>query len=515
MTPKNHPAMARPKRSEHMNFFRPAICLSLCAALLPISHAPHAAPTSEPGEHNDKPGDYAWRMPLQVSGKQGVVALRLPREVYLNAQSAELSDLRLFDANGNKMAFALHTPALQSHLQRNITSATVFPLLADAPPAGGELELDIRTGANGNLISVKSKTPSGAQVGLQPGKPAKLQSLIMDLQAALQDEGKPMIEALRFTLPAAAGTGAASLSNYSAQVWLEASDDLQHWEAVGTAELDWLQNAGQQTLANDRLEFEPRRFRYARLSWRRGEPLEFAKVDVHSVTQHAQAPQLETLELTARPGKIRLELLYSAAIAIPVESLALRFEQANVVYPARIGAYQTFAPEKPGLPVTERFEQQLQATFYKITQNDKLRQSGSLTLPMTHNAEWVLRPQATTSDIKPTLVLGWQAASLVFVTSGQPPYTLAFGRAKAAAEAQPLEQVAPGFTLAELQKLEAVTAGATVRQNELAAGKPDAAEQQAQKSAQQRKWLLWGVLVLGVLVLAAMAMKLLGQMKQQ
>lgn len=502
-----------------MNFSRLAICLSLCAALLPISHASHAAPASEPGEHNDKPGDYAWRMPLQVSGKQGVVALRLPREVYLNAQSAELNDLRLFDANGNKMAFALHTPALQSHLQRNITSATVFPVLADAPPAGSELELDIRTGTNGNLISVKSKTPSSPQASpqtsAQPGKPAKLQSLILDLQAALQGEGQPMIEALRFTLPTAAGTGAASLSNYSAQVWLEASDDLQHWEAVGTAELDWLQNAGQQTLANDRLEFEPRRFRYARLSWRRGEPLEFAKVEVHSVTQRAQAPQLETLELTARPGKIRLELLYSAAIAIPVESLSLRFEQANVVYPARIGAYQTFPPEKPGLPATERFEQQLQATFYKITQNDQLRQSGSLTLPMTHNAEWVLRPQATTTGIKPTLVLGWQAASLVFVTAGQPPYTLAFGRAKAAAEAQPLEQVAPGFSLAELQKLEAVTAGAAVRQNELAAGKPDAAEQQAQESAQQRKWLLWGVLVLGVLVLAAMVMKLVGQMKQQ
>ncbi|MBL0208760.1 MAG: hypothetical protein IPP84_12695 [Propionivibrio sp.] len=37
---------------------------------------------------SDTPGDYAYAMPLQVSGKQGVVGFQLPQAVYLKARTA-------------------------------------------------------------------------------------------------------------------------------------------------------------------------------------------------------------------------------------------------------------------------------------------------------------------------------------------------------------------------------------------------------------------------------------------
>jgi hypothetical protein len=82
---------------------------------------------------------------------------------------------------------------------------------------------------------------------------------------------QPLITALRFTLP-------PEQKDYSAQVWLEVSSDMKRWETIGAAELNWLVNRDAQTLVNDRLDFAPRTFRYARLSWRNGTPVQFASI---------------------------------------------------------------------------------------------------------------------------------------------------------------------------------------------------------------------------------------------
>ncbi|HAT30198.1 MAG TPA: hypothetical protein DCW29_04905, partial [Janthinobacterium sp.] len=76
--------------------FGPTLAATL-ALTLALAGAAAAAPPS------DTPADYAYGLPLSVSGNAGVVAFRLPREVYLHAASAELNDLRLFDRQGNKL----------------------------------------------------------------------------------------------------------------------------------------------------------------------------------------------------------------------------------------------------------------------------------------------------------------------------------------------------------------------------------------------------------------------------
>lgn len=455
---------------------------------------------------SDTPADYRYHMELKSGAQQGVVSLRLPKDVYLNARSPALNDLRLFDAQGNKVPFSLYLPAVQSHLQRNTTPVIVFPVLANkASVSDTQLDLDIQTSANGSLLAVKVKGDNKKG----SGKPA-LQSLIMDLQPAISSGGsdsktKPLINALRFTLP-------ASINNYSAQVWLEASDDLQHWDTIGTAELAWLQNSETQTLATDKLEFEPRRFRYARLSWRKGEPVEFTTITAQTVIQIANAPAIDTMEIQPQAGKLDHDLLYRAALAIPVESLNLQFVEPNIVFPASIGSYQELPSKNAGVATTWRFVPLQQATFYQIRQNDKQRHSGEIVLPATHNAEWIIRPQGPTTS-KPVMQISWQPASLIFVTSGQPPYQLAFGRDNIASAAMELSQVAPDFSIAELQKLEQLNPG-PLQQNAAPGNTTPSEAAATAASAKQRMWLLWGVLALGVLVLGAMAWNLVKQMKR-
>ncbi len=479
---------------------RAARCAAGLAAALLLPQSGLAAkdgPTA-----SDTPQDYTHILPLTVSGRQGVVGFRLPQAVYLNARTAGLNDLRVFDANGAKLPFALHVPPRQQQTQHVSMPARIFPIVSNRRSAAGDaIDLDIKTTADGSLVSVKAKSATKSTT-----ETPALAGLVLDLRPAGQPEPaeKPLIEALRFSLP-------PKIASYSAQVWLEVSDDLKRWDTIGAAELSWLVNSDTQTLTNDRLEFEPRSFRYARLTWRSSEPLQFAAINAESVTHSDGAPALEKLLLQPTPGKEAQDLVYRAGIAIPVEKVGLQFSEANVVLSAALGSYRELPGRQIGQPVTWKFDPLMRATFYQITQEGQQRRSGDIAVPSTHMAEWVLRAQ-TIGNSKPALRLSWQPATLVFLAGGTGPYTLAFGRDKAEPAALELSQVAPGFSVQELAKLEQAAAGALqTRQGAKPADESGALA--AASSAQTRMWILWGVLLLGVGVLGVMGWRLFKQMK--
>lgn len=82
------------------------------------------------------------------------------------------------------------------------------------------------------------------------------------------------------------------------------------------------------------------------------------------------------------------------------------------------------------------------------------------------------------------------------------------GRERADAGERPLDQVAPGFSDAELRALAPATAG-PAQPNAGAAASTAAATQQAAASARNRLLVVWGVLLLGTGVLAWMVWRLL------
>jgi hypothetical protein len=488
-----------------------ALLLSQAGGAGPLGHHARQSAAAEQEEKapvSDTAQDYSHTIPLSVSGKQGVVGFRLPQSVYLHAHSADLNDVRIFDASGAKLPFALQVPPLQGHTERQSLPVKIFPVSSNQPlsASAGAIDLDIRTGADGSLLSVKTKAGNGDKTS---GQSTHLVGLVLDARQ-FDSAGKPidktLIDALHFSLP-------AQMKSYTAQVWLEVSDDLKQWDTIGAAELSWLVNTDTQTLANDRLEFEPRSFRYARLTWRSGEPIQFGAITVESVVQTQDAPTIEKLVLQPSPGKEAQDLVYKAAIAIPVEKIGLQFTEENVVLPATLGSYRELPSRQIGQPTTWRFEPWTRATFYQITQEGKVRRSGDISISLTHADEWVLRPQVATGS-KPTLSIAWQPAALIFLASGKGPYTLAFGRDKVKPAALDLSQVAPGFTVPELAKLEQAVAG-PVQTQQVLASLQDSDAPAASAAARMKTWVLWVVLLLGVAVLGALAWSLLKEMKHK
>lgn len=436
---------------------------------------------------SDTPRDYTHVIPLSVSGKPGVVQLQLPRGAYLNARSAALNDLRVFDAQGVPQPFALRQPHAEPSTSHRALAVRVFPLMADRPDAA-LAGLEVSTATDGRVLSVRLPAPGRAQ--------ERLAALVLDLrQDGMQEP--PLVDALHFTLPSGRTT-------YSGQVWLEASDDLKRWDAVGVAELSWLANASEETLANDKLEFPARPMRYARLSWRSGEPLQFAGISAQSPVRDKAAALAETLLLPAQPGRDPRDLQYVRPAGIPPARIGLQIDSGNVVLPATLGSYREV--RRSG---QYRFEPIVRTTFYRLEQDGKTRESGDIAVPQWLGERWVLRfdqPPAVRAPMR----ISWEPATLVFVAGGTPPYTLAVGRDKAAPAARDITDVAPGFTPAELRALDRATAGPLQAQAEALA---DAAKRASadNSAAQNRLLILWGVLVLGVAIVAGMVWRLLRQ----
>ena len=164
----------------------------------------------------DTAANYSHALPLQVSGKQAVVQLRLPPDVYLHARSANLADLRVFDSAGTPQPFALSetTPPQQ---QRSVESpCKVFPIFVPGRTPGRIDDLQVRLSKDGTVVSV-SPHP-----GATRGETKVLAGLVLDLGE----------------LPSGATVSSLTLApppdvrNYSAALIVEASNDLQEWQPL-------------------------------------------------------------------------------------------------------------------------------------------------------------------------------------------------------------------------------------------------------------------------------------------
>jgi hypothetical protein len=447
----------------------------------------------------DRPQDYAYSLAVSVARDEGVTVLGLPQPVYRYAHSANLNDLRLFDRQGRSVPFAIVKPPGQVRTETTDLPVRVFPLTG--PQSGGErpggAQLDIRTDANGRLLSVSSQPDQSATPAVQG-----LSGLILDIGAAGTNGAAPALSALRFELP-------EGMRNYTAQLWLETSDDLQHWEAVCAVELNWMANADAQTLSNNRMPFEPARFRYARISWKQGTPLLFARVVAESMNNLTVPPARETLVLQPDAASKSKELVYRAGAAIPVEQVGMQFNEANAVLPVVLGHYEQVHSYRRNREPAWIFQSVLGTTFYRISQAGKDRQSGDAAIPITHAALWIARTQQATA-MRPALRLSWTPGTLLFLANGNGPYQLAFGRDNAQGAALEVGQVAPGFSEGELRQLPRAQAAPLARQ-----GPGGAAAETANSGATPallRSAALWTVLLAGTALLAYFARTLLRQM---
>ena len=426
--------------------------------------------------------EMAYGAPIQVQEDEAVQRLVLPVSVYRRVQDVGLGDLRVFNAAGEEVPFAVR---LATDLRRRKTALQTiplpfFPLFVQEEQDLQDVKLNIERSAEGELITLHS------------GKTAALASHVGGciLDASQVTDAMHSLE-LHWV---EARPGAV------ATIRVERSEDLNRWSSVGTLPVADLQFGGHH-LQRGRAQFSNLRGPYLRLSWKGELPMQITGVSVvlrRRGVSHARQEQL----LEARPSQERGRYDFWSPGPLPVDRVSLLLPEVNTV--AQITLFSAAQSKGP-------WRKRHQGVVYRVQKEGQEVSSEPIELGPTRHQHWRLQVAPNGGGIgsqRPMLRLQWTQEELVFLTRGSAPFTLAYGSYKttpARFEAGVLAN------LIDEGGEEPWTLTATLGPEYTLGG--SAALQPPPPPAPWKVYLLWLILLVGVLLLSVMTLKLVRDMK--
>ncbi|MEK1908317.1 MAG: DUF3999 family protein, partial [Pseudomonas sp.] len=107
----------------------------------------------------EQAADYTVQVPLQLSGSGPWYRLEVPMALQLAARHADLRDLRVFNAEGEALAYALTPASALPTEQREDAALKWFPLQGEASQAVPAIR--VQRSSSGTLVEVTPEV-SGA-----------------------------------------------------------------------------------------------------------------------------------------------------------------------------------------------------------------------------------------------------------------------------------------------------------------------------------------------------------------
>lgn len=442
------------------NFVVALLCLAQSASA--------AAPTTH---------DYAQGIRVQPVSDRPVVEAALPDDVYRMVTRADLADVRVFNADGIAVPHAFCASPETTEPTATQESLPVFEVQGAVPQRDGT-RVEVQTSA-GVAVNVQQddRTTAGT---------TQTRAHVIDARA-IPDE----LRAMQFDWQSPDGASEAHVS-------IEASEDLDRWQTVVGASTLLKVAQGEQQLQRHSVKLPQRVYQYLRVvRTDRGPPLEIASVIAERVT----APQPidpSWFSATVVATDAANTLLFDSSRLAPVTYARLLLPQENTALRVTIDS----RPDEKA-----QWRQQWSGEVYSILSAGERRVSPPAEFGSTADRYWRITP-AKAGDLfaqGATLDLGYRPARLRFLAQGSGPFMLAYGSRRA--EAAPLQQCnslladVGSRDLAEMRGEAAFSAPQPL--GGAAAFKP------LPKQTPLRLMVLWGVLIAGVALVAAMALSLL------
>lgn len=455
-------------------------CLAMLASTALLGGAARAAAAAEPA--------YRYRAPITLQRPGAFVQLPLPASVYAHGLQAGLADLRIVDAHGERVPFAVLPPPPQAEPTPPPREARFYALPRQRT-AGGEWSLPVTVAVDGHAIRVQPAASPKPTDASPPGW--------------LIDLGEPPADAVATSHRARTLTLAwAGPSEFSAAYDLQTSTDLRHWSPAAGGQLMALRSpAGPLTQPLVLLPADGARF--VRLVWRdpaaapQGlsgrlvvEPLVGRAQDAPSWLVVQPSPA-STSSGTASPRAIDFDL----GGPVPVTQVDLDLGPGNRVLPLQIEGRAS--PAAPWRLLT-------QGVVFQLARDGQVNRSPPLAMTAALRYLRVVPDERSAAPPREMLRLRVQVhlPRLVFATQGQLPFTLLAGSTQAKPGALPVGAVVPALE-GERARFGEAALGAW-EDDPVVARAMDAAAQRAA----WRPWVLWAVLLAGVAVLGAMVWRL-------
>jgi hypothetical protein len=436
-------------------------CLSIALAALLV------APLAQ--------ADYSTQVPLKLEGEGPWYRLELPLGLQMAARHADLRDLRVLNAEGEELAYALTLGSAQPQERRQDAAVKWFPLkgAADAEAAPS---IRVQRSTSGTLVEV---APEQAGQGEQI-----LRGWLLDASAFDQP-----LHRLRLDW----SSDQEGFQRFS----IEASDDLQHWQRWEDGQIARLSFADERVEQRE-VELPGAKARYLRLLWQAPQqaPALLAASAVSIESQDLAPPLAWSAPLAPTATKAG-EYSWELPLSLPLEKVRVQLPPGNVLAPVSLSSRSAgkleWRPLASGL-------------LYRLPENGKEVLQDEIELWGTPVQQLRLRVDARGGGLgseAPEIRVAVRGTQVVFLARGSAPYRLALGDASARSAALPLGTLIPGYEPKRLASL-----GRAIAPETMPAVVREAAEA-AQSAADWKRIGLWVVLLAGVALLGGMAFSLL------
>jgi hypothetical protein len=437
------------------------------------------------------PKDFArqWpvRAPCPAAGPagagtacEGAFAVTLDESVYRQVRRADLGDLAAFNGDGAALPFG-PMPAEYAAPPGQWRNAAWFPLPPAASAAGpasveGEdLHLHVTRSKDGEL---------SLDASLKHGPPGAPQDILVDVR-----ERERVVEAITIEPQMDA-------ADFSLQVAVEASEDLQHWRTlVPAATLAHLRQDGQ-ALLRSRIEFAPERTDYLRLRLLDGKsaiPLRTVKLFVREPgPATAVQPRARiAADFVRQEGRA---YVYRLPARVPVERVDVALGDDNAIASFSISA------REPGEKYWG-YVGQLEA--FRLRAAGVQLDNEPLEVATTRRLEWRIE-SSTELARTPVLEFSYRPERWLLLTHGAGPYVVAAGSNSKRGGEFPLSALL-GQVRGKFGR-DWQPPAAALEAMQTAGGE---AALSAYDAESKRTWLLWAVLLIAAVVIIAMVLRLL------
>lgn len=426
--------------------------------------------------------EFASRASVAVPAGASIVRVALPAASLASMQSRDAADLRVFNATGAMLPYALINAATQTPQSTETVGAKIaaLPIYATESTSANTPTLRIEEGPKRRIIEY-----TGASNATTTTREAR--GLLFDTRAIEGD-----VRAVDFN-----GT---LLVGSIVKLSLDASTDLKTWRnlANDAPVFDFGSNAPSNrrvTLASA----QSLKNHYLRLTWSTPNALAFDALQPVSASAAPAAAPLR-VELGAPTSANDEAVEWTLASGMRASALHLQTTAPNALMPVRV-----LTRARAGDP----WRLVMSTVVYRLntagSNTSNTNPSTSLFAPLDAHVRIEPHTGYRLSGVPLTLALEYPPLHAVFVASGNGPFVVAAGKAGLASAALPISTVMPGYSGGAEYALPVLQATADAAASSGAATGASA----AMASWLNKSTLLWSVLGLAVVVLGALAVSLL------
>lgn len=429
--------------------------------------------------------DFAFGVSVTLPEGATIAELPLPDLIYRSAVFPDLRDLRVFDASGKMVIHSLTLP--EPAVKRWESSPPFFPVKGVQAAEGAAISISASNKSAAVQVFV-----SGATMAAEPRTVAYL----VDLRALREMDAQPAVTSVVLGwqgLP----------EGVPLRMTVEASEDLQKWRPVNHGAVLGRFVHGKELLTVNRLELSRVEAQYLKLCWAPLSALEVTSVTLQLVDGRTPALVREWEHVDAMAGADAGEYYVTLNGAFPVDRIRFDMRDSRVV---ELSVYSRGNEQAPWM-------RRGGGKAFRITHAGGVVNSEPLSLNRTTDRQWKIVAEAKDAVAGlPSLgaEFGWLPHRLQFLPQGAGPYTVAYGNGLAAPADFGVASLKHTVDRA-LGKEEPTVANAQIVSTQLLGGP----SKLAGPGLNHKAFLLWAVLLAGVALFGAMAVKLYREMKSQ